>query len=295
MRSILDAEAIGRFEPIGEDDQFDMEYWSLEQAKLGKTPEKRLARHVVVVTGGAGAIGAATAKAFAREGADVAILDIDAEGVAEAAKSIGPNALGLRLRRDRQGSRSRPRSPKIVETFGGVDILVSNAGAAMTGMIAEMPDEVLRQSFEINFFSHQNVARAAVAIMKRQKLGGMLLFNVSKQAVNPGREFRRLWHLEGGAACARASIRAGARQGRHPRQRAQPRPHPLGPSDAADDRKRAPRRAASPRPTIWPAICSASRSRPQDVAEAFVAQALMRKTTGDVMTVDGGNVAAMMR
>ena len=78
---------------------------------------------------------------------------------------------------------------KVVESFGGVDILVSNAGAALTGMMAEMPDEILRKSFEINFFAHQNVARAAVAVMKRQKLGGVLLFNVSKQAVNPGPNF----------------------------------------------------------------------------------------------------------
>src|SRR6185312_11234169 len=62
--TLLDAEAVGRFEPVGEADTFDMEYWSLEQAKLGKSAEKRLARHVAVVTGGAGAIGSATARAL---------------------------------------------------------------------------------------------------------------------------------------------------------------------------------------------------------------------------------------
>ena len=150
--------------------------------------QKRLARHVVAVTGGAGAIGAATAKAFATEGADIAILDIDAEAAPGAAKAIGSNALGLGCDVTDRAS-VEAAFAKIVETFGGVDILVSNAGAAMTGMIAELPDEVLRRSFEINFFSHQNVARAAVAVMKAQKLGGILLFNVSKQAVNPGANF----------------------------------------------------------------------------------------------------------
>ena len=64
----IGAESIGRFSPVTHDELFDLEYWSLEQAKLSRAPEKRLARHVVAVTGGGGAIGAAIAKAFAAEG-----------------------------------------------------------------------------------------------------------------------------------------------------------------------------------------------------------------------------------
>src|SRR5206468_13049856 len=93
--TLLDAEALGRFEPVGEADLFDMEYWSLEQAKLGKAAEKRLARHVAVVTGGGGAIGAAVAKAFAAEGCEVAVLDLDADAAARTAKGIGGRALAL--------------------------------------------------------------------------------------------------------------------------------------------------------------------------------------------------------
>src|SRR5439155_505442 len=70
--------------------------------------------------------------------------------------------------------------------FGGVDIVVSNAGAAWQGRIGEVEDEVLRQSFELNFFAHQTVAQNAVRIMLAQGTGGCLLFNVSKQAINPG-------------------------------------------------------------------------------------------------------------
>ena len=77
----------------------------------------------------------------------------------------------------------------IAETYGGLDILVSNAGAAWSGKIGEVSDEVLRASFELNFFAHQHAAQAAVAIMGRQKTGGVLLFNASKQAVNPGPNF----------------------------------------------------------------------------------------------------------
>ena len=79
IETITDAEAIGRFESISEADMFDMEYWSLEQAKLGAVAEKPLAGQVAVVTGAGGTIGAATAKAFAAAGAAVALLDVDLE------------------------------------------------------------------------------------------------------------------------------------------------------------------------------------------------------------------------
>src|SRR5262249_56053956 len=78
---------------------------------------------------------------------------------------------------------------KVVETFGGVDIVVSNAGAAWQGRIGDVDEAVLRESFEINFFAHQRVAQNAVRVMLAQGTGGALLFNVSKQAVNPGANF----------------------------------------------------------------------------------------------------------
>jgi NAD(P)-dependent dehydrogenase (short-subunit alcohol dehydrogenase family) len=293
LRSILDAEAIGRYEPIGEDDQFDMEYWSLEQAKLGKAAEKRFARHVAVVTGGAGAIGAATAKAFAREGADVAILDIDGAAAAAAAKAIGPHALGLACDVTVKESVERGFA-RIVESFGGVDVLISNAGAALTGMIAELPDEVLRQSFEINFFSHQNVARRAVAIMKEQKLGGVILFNVSKQAVNPGANF-------GAYGTSKAALLALMRQYALEHGQDGIRVNALNPDRIRSGlltpqmiAARAKARGVTEEGYMAGNLLGLEVG-PEDVAEAFVAQALMRKTTGDVMTVDGGNVAAMLR
>ena len=75
VESVTDAEAIGTYQPVSEADMFDCEYWSLEQAKLGKGAEKPLARQIVVVTGGGSGIGAATAAAFAKEGCEVAVLD----------------------------------------------------------------------------------------------------------------------------------------------------------------------------------------------------------------------------
>ena len=106
--AVLDAESVGTFESITEAEHFDMEYWSLEQAKLGKGSEKRLARQIVAVTGGGGAIGNAIARAFAAEGAEVAILDLDADKAEATRKMIGGRSLAVGLRRDRSG-RCRPR------------------------------------------------------------------------------------------------------------------------------------------------------------------------------------------
>src|SRR5262249_29501959 len=92
---ITDAEAVGRFESISEAEMFDMEYWSLEQAKLGTAAEKPLAGQIAVITGAGGTIGAATAKAFAMAGAEVALLDVDAAAARAQASAIGGAALAL--------------------------------------------------------------------------------------------------------------------------------------------------------------------------------------------------------
>jgi rhamnose utilization protein RhaD (predicted bifunctional aldolase and dehydrogenase)/NAD(P)-dependent dehydrogenase (short-subunit alcohol dehydrogenase family) len=293
IEAVLDAESVGRFSSISEADHFDMEYWSLEQAKLGKGAEKRLARHVVAVTGGGGAIGRATARAFAAEGAEVAILDVDA-GRAEAARQdIGGRALALGC--DVTEAMSVDRAMvRIVEHFGGLDILVSNAGAASGGMMADMPDSVLRDSFELNFFGHQSMARAVLRVMRQQRMGGVLLFNVSKQAVNPGMSFGaygtakaallalvRQYALEYGAE----GIRANAVNADHIRSGL------LSPEMIA---ARAAARGVTAEAYMAGNLLG-SEVTAEDVADAFVASALLRKTTGNVMTVDGGNVAAMMR
>ncbi|MEA2824022.1 MAG: hypothetical protein QOF03_504, partial [Alphaproteobacteria bacterium] len=182
------AEAMSRYESIPEEDQFDVEYWSLEQAKLGKAAEKPLARQVALITGGGSGIGAATAKAMAKQGAEVAILDRDETAAKAIAKQIGGAALGIGC--DVTDASAVHRAfAAVAQRFGGVDIVVSNAGAAWQGRIGDVDDKLLRQSFELNFFAHQSVAQNAVRIMKPQGTGGCLLFNTSKQAVNPGKDF----------------------------------------------------------------------------------------------------------
>jgi rhamnose utilization protein RhaD (predicted bifunctional aldolase and dehydrogenase)/NAD(P)-dependent dehydrogenase (short-subunit alcohol dehydrogenase family) len=293
VATIADAEAVGRFEPLPESDLFDVEYWSLEQAKLGSAKEPPLAGQVAVITGAAGAIGFATARAFAAAGAEVALLDIDETAAQAKAKAIGGAAVGLRC--DVTDAASvQDAFARVASAFGGVDVVVSNAGAAWQGRIGEVDEAVLRQSFELNFYGHQRVAQAAVRIMQAQGTGGCLLFNVSKQAVNPGPNFGpyglpkaatlflvRQYAVDYGSEGIRANavnadrIRSGLltdgmiasrSSARGVSEQDYMRGNLLGREVAADD-----------------------------VAQAFLAQALALKTTADVTTVDGGNIAAAMR
>ena len=291
--AVSGAERIGRFESISEADLFDMEYWSLEQAKLGKAAERPLARQIAVVTGGAGAIGLATARAMAAQGAEVALLDLDPERAREAAKAVGGYALGLGCDVTDPAA-VRGAFDAICAAFGGIDIVVSNAGAAWQGEIGEVEDAILRQSFELNFFAHQTVAQNAVRVFKAQATGGALLFNASKQAINPGDRFGpyglpkaatlllcRQYALEYGALGIRANavnadrIRSGLLTDSMITSRAAARGVSVGDYMAGN--------------LLHQEVTA------EDVAQAFVHHAVARKTTADVTTVDGGNIAAILR
>src|SRR5205823_11100618 len=121
-------------------------------------------------------------------GAEVALLDLDQRAAEMKSKAIGGTALGIRCDVTDPAS-VRAAFAQVVAAFGGVDIVVSNAGAAWQGRIGEVDEEVLRRSFELNFYGHQRVAQNAVRLMLAQGTGGCLLFNVSKQAINPGPNF----------------------------------------------------------------------------------------------------------
>jgi len=293
IECLADAESIGRFESISEADMFDCEYWPLEQAKLGARKEPPLAGQVAAITGAGGAIGAATAKCFAAAGAEVALLDVDRAAAREQANAVGGHALALACDVTDGGSVSAAFE-KIAEHFGGVDIVVSNAGGAWQGRIGEVDEDILHQSFELNFYGHQRVAQAAVRIMRAQGTGGCLLFNISKQAVNPGLNFgpygipkaaalalMRQYALDYGADGIRANavnadrIRSGL----------------LTPEMIAS---RAQARGVSEKDYMTGNLLGREVAA-EDVAQAFLHQALALKTTADVTTVDGGNIAAAMR
>ncbi|HLH91682.1 MAG TPA: bifunctional aldolase/short-chain dehydrogenase [Xanthobacteraceae bacterium] len=293
IESITDAEAIGRFESISEADMFDVEYWSLEQAKLGSAKELPLAGQVAVVTGAGGAIGAATARAFAAAGGEVALLDVNEEAARAAAKAIGGAALAVRCDVT-DASSVHDAFDQVAAHFGGVDIVVSNAGAAWQGRIGEVDEAILRQSFELNFYGHQRVAQNAVRIMLAQGTGGCLLFNVSKQAINPGPNFGpyglpkaatlflvRQYALDYGAD----GIRANAVNADRIRS---------GILTDAMIAQRSLARGLSEKEYMSGNLLGREVTA-QDVAQAFLAQALALKTTADVTTVDGGNIAAALR
>ncbi len=281
---VADAERLGTYECIPEPDIFDIEYWSLEQAKLGAEAEKPLARRIVVVTGGGSGIGAATAQAFMREGAEVVVIDRDVakvKGFAIACDVTDP-------------AQVRAAFDKIAATYGGVDIVVSNAGAAWQGKIGDVDEATLRKSFELNFWAHQSVAQNAVRVMRAQGLGGCLLFNTSKQAVNPGPDFgpyglpkaatlflMRQYTLDHGADGIRSNavnadrIRSGLLTDEMIAQRSKAR----GLSEA----------------DYMGGNLLGLEVTADDVAQAFVSLAKAAKTTGAVITVDGGNIAAALR
>ncbi|MGG6898015.1 MULTISPECIES: bifunctional aldolase/short-chain dehydrogenase [Rhizobium] len=293
IEAARDAESIGRFEPVSRPDLFELEYWSLEQAKLAGAKPKPFTGQVVMVTGGAGAIGAAIVKAFATEGAHAVVLDLDGEKARTVAKSVGNASIGLACDITDPAS-VRAAFDAAVATFGGVDIVVSNAGAAWESPIATMDDALLRKSFELNFFAHQSVAQNAVRIMKAQGTGGVLLFNASKQAVNPGAKFgayglakaatlflSRQYALEHGADRIRVNavnadrIRSGL----------------LNDEMIAN---RAAARGVSISEYMGGNLLGLEVTA-EDVARAFVHHALAERTTADVTTVDGGNIAAALR
>jgi rhamnose utilization protein RhaD (predicted bifunctional aldolase and dehydrogenase)/NAD(P)-dependent dehydrogenase (short-subunit alcohol dehydrogenase family) len=290
---ITDAEAVGEYKCICENDMFEVEYWSLEQAKLGKSNERRLSRQVCVITGGGSGIGAATAKAMAAEGAEIAILDRDHDMAVKAAKAVHKHALAIQCDvTDRDSVRAA--FDKVVEAFGGVDIVVSNAGAAWQGNIGAVEDEVLRKSFELNFFAHQSVAQNAVRIMRAQGTYGCLLFNTSKQAVNPGKDFGpyglpkaatlflvRQYALDHG----KDGIRANAVNADRVRT-----------GLLTDDMVAARSKARGVSEDAYMSGNLLGREvYAKEVAEAFVYLAHAEKTTAAVITVDGGNIEAALR
>lgn len=288
---ITRAEGIGRFVALPEEDIFDCEYWSLEQAKLAHAREKPLTRQVAIVTGAASGLGLEIARVLKADGAEVALLDIDRDGVEIAAAEIG----GLAVHCDVTELESVDAAVNtVVAAFGGVDILISNAGAAFSGRMTEVSDDIFRTAFELNFWGHHYVSRACVRVMEAQGSGGALVFNVSKQSLNPGPDFgpygtsksalmalMRQYAVEHGAS----GITANAVNADRIRTNLM--------TDAFIE-ERAAARGITPQAYMRSNLVKREVTA-QDVAEAFLHLAKASKTSGAILTVDGGNVAAMVR
>ena len=296
---MLDAEAVGRYTPVGELDLFDVEYWSLEQAKLAKggTPGP-LAGRIALVTGAAAGIGRATAEHLLALGAHVCCTDIDGAAVAATASGLAARA-GLRVTSARldvmDAASVRSAIDACIDSFGGIDLLVSNAGTAPQGQLHTAEGEArLAASLDINLMGHERVSRAVTDVLLAQDIGGCLLYNASKSAVNPGPDF-------GPYAVAKAGLLALMRQ-----YAVDLGAHGIRSNAVNADRirtdlfgggvleARAKARGLSPEAYFRQNLLGRETTA-ADVAAAFGWLAQAEATTGCVVTVDGGNAAAFLR
>lgn len=295
MSVMMDADDIGTYQPVSREDLFDVEYWSLEQAKLKPAAKAPLDGAIALVTGAASGIGRATAAAFARSGAHVVLVDRDEAGLGEIAADL-PRERVATFRADVTiEAEVRAAAAHACRTFGGLDVVVSNAGDAPQGRLDTAEGaEALRASLEVNLLSHNHVARAASGIMMTQGRGGCLLFNVSKAAFNPGPSF-------GPYAVAKTALLALTRQYaidlghrgiRSNAVNADRIRTKLFAGGVAEQRARA--RGVSTDEYFRQNLL-AREVTAEDVAQAFVHLAEARATTGCVVTVDGGNPAAFPR
>jgi rhamnose utilization protein RhaD (predicted bifunctional aldolase and dehydrogenase)/NAD(P)-dependent dehydrogenase (short-subunit alcohol dehydrogenase family) len=293
------AESIGEYQPVSLGDLFDVEYWSLEQAKLGgKRAEAALGGQIAVVTGAASGIGLETAAHFLALGAHVTLVDRDAEALDAAFKTLAAKygaSVAAMVADLTLPDQARAALESAVLKFGGVDIIVSNAGNAPSGALHEAPGtELLTRSLEINLMSHQHVASAAASILLRQGLGGCLLFNASKSAFNPGPMF-------GPYAVAKSALVALMKQ-----YAIDLAPFGVRANAVNADRVRTGlfsealiAARAQARGTTAEAYFKTNllgrETLASDVARAFAYLATAGATTGTVLPVDGGNPAAFPR
>jgi len=301
------ATAVSGYRGLPAQEAFDIEYWRLEEAKLQRAPKpKPLTGRVALVTGGAGGIGQAAARRLLSEGANVVLCDIDAEALVRAQTDIA-GAFG----KDRVAAVpvdvvSEPSVHALFQeaalAFGGVDILVSNAGIASAAPIEETSLDLWRRNIDILATGYFLVAREAFRMMRQQGRGGSIVFVASKNALvaSPNAsayctakaaeiQLARCLALEGAPHGIRANVvnpdavLRGSRiwAGEWRAQRADAY------KVAPDQLEEIYRERSLLKLNVYP----------DDVAEAvhFFASDLSAKSTGNILNVDAGHAAAFTR
>jgi NAD(P)-dependent dehydrogenase (short-subunit alcohol dehydrogenase family) len=171
------AEAVSTYAPIDESEKFRIEYWALEEAKLQRMPEpKPLATRVALVTGAASGIGKAIAQRLAREGACVVVADLDPAKAQAAAEEIGSS--------DAEAVAAAFRAA--VLAFGGVDLVVNNAGLSISKPLLETTEADWDLQHDVMAKGSFLVSREAARIMIEQGMGGDVVYISSKNAVFAG-------------------------------------------------------------------------------------------------------------
>jgi rhamnulose-1-phosphate aldolase/alcohol dehydrogenase len=181
------AHALGGYVSLTEEESYAVEYWPLELYKLTLAPPPdELAGRVAFVTGGAGGIGSAVARSLASKGACVVVCDLDERGAAEVAEELAEPGVPARadVTDEKQVDLAYRRA---VLEYGGVDVVVSNAGLASSAPIEETSVEMWDKNHAVLARGYFLVAREAFRIMKEQGVGGSVVFVASKNSMAAGK------------------------------------------------------------------------------------------------------------
>jgi len=301
------AQGLGEYRSLGMKDSFEVEYWPLELYRMNLAPpEKLLARRIALVSGAASGIGRAIARQLALEGCHVVVTDRDLGGVESLADEINGmagdgRALALAMDVTNEVSVQRAFDATLL-AYGGLDILVSNAGIAHCCPIDRMAKDDWERSFDVNATGNFLVSRQALRILKDQGLGGSMIFIASKNVLAPGKDFgaysaskaaqnqlARILAIEGGPFGVRVNtinpdaVFEGSRLWSAEMREERARAHGIKPDELEEFYRR--RNLLGVRVTA------------EDVAEAAVWLACDRsaKTTGCIITIDGGVKGAFPR
>jgi rhamnulose-1-phosphate aldolase/alcohol dehydrogenase len=299
--------SVGRYVGLSEQEAFNIEYWLLEEAKLQRMPKpKSLAGRVALVTGGAGGIGQAIAARLMGEGACVVLADIDAQSldnaVADFGKRFGKDVVsGVHVDVTSE-TKVEAAFHEAVLAFGGLDILVANAGIASAAPFEDTSLELWNRNIAILATGYFLSARGAYRIMKDQGLGGSIVFIASKNALaaSPGASayctakaaevhLARCLALEGAPLGIRANtvnpdaVLRGSKiwQGEWRTHRA------ASNNVSEDDLEEVYRQRSLLKRSVYP----------EDIAEAvyYFASDLSSKSTGNILNVDAGNAVSFTR
>lgn len=301
------ASAVSTYVGLPEQEAFDIEYWLLEEAKLQRMPKpKSLAGRVALVTGGAGGIGSATAEKYLAEGACVMLADINDESLAATQENLvqrygrdGVRSVNMNVTDEAAVARAYD---EIAVEFGGVDILVSNAGIASSAPVEETTLALWSKNMDILSTGYFLVSREAFRLLRTQGIGGSIVFVASKNglAASPNASayctakaseihLARCLALEGAEAGIRVNV---------VNPDAVLRGSKIWEGEWLDQR-------ASTYGTDKEGLEEMYRQRsmlkrsvfPEDIAEAayFFASDLSAKSTGNILNVDAGNKEAFTR
>ncbi|WP_339218144.1 bifunctional aldolase/short-chain dehydrogenase [Paenibacillus sp. FSL W7-1332] len=301
------ATALGDFVSLSENESYNVEYWPLELYKLSLAPaEAEFSRQIAFITGGAGGIGSATARRLVAEGAHVVLADLNLEGAQQVAEEInakyGENrAFAVKMDvTDEEAVKGAYRETSI--TYGGVDIIVNNAGLATSSPFDETSLKEWNLNMNVLGTGYFLVAREAFSLMKTQGVGGSMVFVGSKNSVYAGKNvtayssakaleahLARCIAAEGGEYGIRVNtilpdaILQGSAIWNSNWRNERAAAYGIEPDQLEEHYRK--------RTTLLVNIY------PQDIAEgiAYFASSRSSKTTGCMLTIDGGVPAAFTR